>query len=109
METDMSIHFAGAVVLAMGMLISAPAAAAATAADKRVACRTETQKMAQIIIRTRGKGGSYPALDKAKAKVGEEVWNAMLLAYEDNPHVSERDLATYGYSICVATAPAATK
>ena len=103
----MSIHLAGAAVLALGVLISAPAAAAA--ADKRVACQTETQKMAQIIIRTRGKGGSYPALDKAKAKVGEEVWNAMLLAYEDNPHVSERDLATYGYSTCMADTPAATK
>ena len=32
----------------------------------------------------------------------------MLLAYEDNPHVSERDLATYGYSTCVADTPAAT-
>ena len=103
----MSIHLAGAGVLAIGMLISAPAAAAD--ADKRVACRTETQKMAQIIIRTRGKGGSYPALDKAKAKVGEEVWNAMLVAYEDNPRASERDLAQFGYETCIAAAPAATK
>jgi hypothetical protein len=65
--------------------------------------------MAQIIIRTRAKGGSYPALDKAKAKVGEEVWSAMLLAYADNPRVGERDLAQFGYETCIAGAPAATK
>ena len=94
-------------VLALGMLLSAPALA--DAADKRVTCRTETQKMAQIIIRTRGRGGDYPVLDKARAKVGEEVWNAMLAGYEENPRVGERDLAAFGYSVCVAGAPATTK
>jgi len=39
----------------------------------------------------------------------EETWNAMLLAYQDNPRVSERDLATFGYEVCVGNPPAATK
>jgi len=103
----MSTHLAGAAFLALSMLMSAPAAA--QAADKQVACRTETQKMAQIIIRTRGKGGTYPALEKSKAKVGEDVWNAMLLAYNDNPRVGESDLAQFGYQVCVGGAPSGTK
>ena len=101
----MSTHLTGVLVLALGMLIPATAAAEVTS-EQRVACRTETQKMAQIIIRTRGKGGDYAALDKAKAKIGEETWNAMLLAYQDNPRVGERDLATFGYSVCAANPPA---
>ena len=103
----MSIRIAGTAVLALGMLISTPAAA--QTADKKVACRTETQKMAQIIIRTRGKGGSYPALEKSKAKVGEDVWNAMVLAYNDNPRVGEIDLAQFGYQYCVAGASSGAK
>ena len=103
----MTTRLAGAVLFALGMAIAAPAAAD-VAADKKVACRTETQKMAQIVIRTRGKGGTYPALEKAKAKVGEDVWNAMQLAYQDNPRVGERDLAQFGYEYCVAGAATGT-
>ena len=33
----------------------------------------------------------------------------MLAGYEENPRVGERDLATFGYSVCVAGAPATTK
>ena len=104
----MSTHLTSSVVFVLAILIPAPAAAEVTS-EQRVACRTETQKMAQIIIRTRGKGGNYAVVDKAKAKIGEETWNAMLLAYQDNSRVSERDLATFGYEVCVGNPPAATK
>ena len=103
----MTTHLAGAVVVALGLLTSAPAAA--QSADKQVACRTETQKMAQILIRTRGKGGTYPALEKSKQKVGEDVWNAMSQAYADNPRAGERDLAQFGYEYCVAGAATGKK
>jgi hypothetical protein len=105
----MTSHLAGAAVVALGMLISAPAAAADVAADKKVACRTETQKMAHILIRTRGKGATPPALEKSKQKVGEEVWNAMSQAYADDPRAGERDLAQFGYEYCVAGAATGTK
>ena len=96
-------------IAVLALITSASAPTVADAADKRVACRTETQKMAHIIIRTRGRGGEYAVLDKARANVGEDVWNAMLAAYQENPRVGERDLATFGYSACVAHATTVTK
>ena len=54
----MSTHLTSVAVLAVGMLVPA-SAAAEVSSGQRVACRTETQKMAQIIVRTRGKGGNY--------------------------------------------------
>ena len=92
------------------MLIFAVFAAAAEQSfaeatpQQRKMCADAAKKFAKIIVDNRGQAQSINKLydDAMRPDLASEVWNSMLLSYQQDKSLDERQLATVGNASCLA-------
>jgi hypothetical protein len=72
--------------------------------QQRKMCAEAAKKFAKIIVDNRGQENSMNKLydDAMRPDLASEVWNSMLLSYQQDKRLDERQLATLGNASCLA-------
>ena len=72
--------------------------------QQRKMCAEAARKFAKIIVDNRGEARSIDKLydDAMHPDLASQVWNSMLLSYQQDKSQDERQLATVGNSSCLA-------
>ena len=72
--------------------------------QQRKMCAEAARKFAKIIVDNRGDTQSINKLDDdaMQPDLASQVWNSMLLAYQQDKSLDERQLATLGNASCLA-------
>ena len=72
--------------------------------QQRKMCAEAARKFAKIIVDNRGEAQSIDKLyeDAMRPDLASQVWNSMLLSYQQDKSLDERQLATLGNASCLA-------
>lgn len=83
--------------------LAEPSLAGATP-EQRKMCAEAAKKFAKIIVDNRGEPQSISKLydDAMHPDLASQVWNSMLLSYQQDKSLDERQLATLGTASCLA-------